>query len=57
MNIMGTVGKTFSGIGKMLTPPKKIKPPITKNFIQESPEEYAQRLMQRRSMRHQVITR
>ena len=52
MNIMGTVGKTFSGIGKMLTPPKKTKSPITKNFIQESPEEYAQRLMQRRSMRH-----
>jgi hypothetical protein len=51
-NLGNTAGKAFSGIGKMLTPPKKTKPPVTKNFLQESPEEYAQRLMARRSQRH-----
>jgi hypothetical protein len=59
MNILGTAQKAMGsvgrGVGKILLPTKKekkIKPQEAKNFIQESPEEYANRLMQRRSQRH-----
>ncbi len=52
MNLLGTARKAIGGVGKILTPPKKVKPPEVKNFIKESPEEYAQRLMQRRNQRH-----
>jgi hypothetical protein len=49
-NIGKTVGGIGRGIGRVMTPAKKTEPP--KNFIQETPEEYAKRLMMRRSSRH-----
>ena len=56
MSILQTGGKIVSGIGngigKILIPPKKDKTPEPKNFLHESSEEYAQRLMKRRSDRH-----
>ena len=56
MNIIGNMGKNagkaFSGIGKMMNPPKKAKLLEPKNFLHESAEDYAERLMIRRSNRH-----
>jgi hypothetical protein len=51
-NIGNTVGSIGKGVGKLLTPTKKSVKSEQKNFIQETPEEYAQRLMMRRSRRH-----
>jgi hypothetical protein len=54
MSVLQNIGKTVGGIGrgisKVMTPTKKVEP--TKNFVQETPEEYAKRLMMRRSNRH-----
>ena len=51
MSIIGNVGKAVGGVGKMLIPQnrqKKVKPPVAKNFLHESSDEYADRLEQRR---------
>jgi hypothetical protein len=55
MNIMGNVGKAIGGVGRILIPPKRPKrdkQPVSKNFIQETPEEYANRLVQRKNRRY-----
>ncbi len=54
MSIIGNVGKTVGGIGKLLIPPKRVKVIKThpKTFVQETPDEYAERLIQRRNKRY-----
>lgn len=56
MSVLSTMGnmtnKALNSVSKIINPPKKSKPPVSKNFISESPEEYAQRLVQRRNQRH-----
>jgi len=56
MSIIGGIGKSAkqmaTGVGRLLSPNKKQKVIQSKSFLQESPEEYAQRLMNRRNMRH-----
>ena len=61
MSIIGGIGKSAkqmaTGVGRLLSPNKKQQAVQSKSFLQESPEEYAQRLMNRRNMRHQVLAR
>ena len=56
MSIIGNAGKmvggVFTGVGKILTPPKKPNVASKNDFLHESTDDYAKRLMQRRSDRH-----
>ena len=56
MGIIGTArnvaGGVLGGIGKLVSSSKKPKIAEGKDFLHESPDEYAKRLMQRRSDRH-----
>ena len=49
MSIIGNVGKTIGGVGKLLIPPRKQKKVEPKDFIRESSDEYADRLRHRKN--------
>jgi len=52
VNIMGGMKKVINEAGKIIIIPKKEKPIEPKDFIRETPDEYANRLIQRRNRRY-----
>lgn len=53
MSILGGTKKMLSEAGKIIIIPKKKEVKSEpKNFVQETPDEYAQRLMSRRNRRY-----
>jgi len=52
VSILGTAKQMAGGVAKMMKP--RPKPIISepKNYLKETPEEYAERLMMRRGQRH-----
>ena len=55
MNIKGAAHDTLNGIGKMvrgINRPPRVAKPKSKNVMQETNEEYAERLTQRRARRY-----
>ena len=48
MKLFNGFKKTINNASKIIIVPKKEKPPEPKGFLQESPEEYAVRLNNRR---------
>lgn len=51
MKIINTTRNIVADVGRALTHTKK-KPEKSKNFIEETPDEYAKRVMDRRNRRY-----
>ena len=52
MNVTATAKQLMNGIVKTLNPPKKPPVAVPKNYLSETPEEYAERLMYRKRQKH-----